>query len=161
MTEKPRYRPPKYRDPEEMQPKIDAYFDKCDAGRKVILTKGKQQYETHKVIPYTWVGLALALGFESRQSLWDYCNKNKHKDGKTGKAFSYIITCAKGKIEDQNLTGSALGEYDSKTMGLTLSANHGYAKRTEQDINIKGQIDLEARLLKAEKEADTDDDQGS
>lgn len=66
-------RPPKYETPEEMQSAIDAYFDGTDE-EKLTLT-----------------GLAIALGFESRQSIYDY---ERHE------GFSYTIKRARLRIEN-------------------------------------------------------------
>lgn len=46
-------RPPIFETPDELEAATDAYFDKCDKEKR----------------PYTVTGLALALGFSSRQSL--------------------------------------------------------------------------------------------
>lgn len=64
-------RPPIWDDPEEFEKAVDQYFDNTE-------------------INHTWTGLAIHLGFESRQSLEDY----KKKDG-----FSYPIKKALLKIE--------------------------------------------------------------
>jgi len=48
-------RPPKFETEEELQNKINAYFEKCEADNE----------------PLTVSGIALFLGFESRQSLYD------------------------------------------------------------------------------------------
>lgn len=64
-------RPAIWDDPEEFEKAVDKYFDNTE-------------------INHTWTGLAIHLGFESRQSLEDY----KKKDG-----FSYPIKKALLKIE--------------------------------------------------------------
>lgn len=66
-------RPAKWTDPEAFANKVDEYFE--DESQK----------------PHTWTGLALYLGFESRQSLEDY----KKRDG-----FSYPIKKALFRIEN-------------------------------------------------------------
>ena len=73
-------RPPIFKDPEEMQQIIDAYFDKCkpelekDAEGRVLTTaKG---VPIIKLNPPTITGLALALGFNSRGTIYEYENKN-------------------------------------------------------------------------------------
>lgn len=88
-------RSPKYTSVEEMQDKIDAYFEKCKGhmlkdedgnpvldkfGRPIIL-------DAH---PPTITGLALALGFSGRQGLLTYQGK---------KAFTDTVTRAKSKVE--------------------------------------------------------------
>lgn len=64
-------RPRHFQDAEELQKRVDEYFDQAE---KVTLT-----------------GLALFLGFESRQSVYDY-----EKDGR----FSYTIKKARLKVEN-------------------------------------------------------------
>ena len=66
-------RPAKWTDAEAFSKAVDEYFD-------------------NKEIAHTWTGLALHLGFESRQSLEDY----KSKDG-----FSYPIKKALLRIEEK------------------------------------------------------------
>lgn len=65
-------RPPVWSDPEAFDKKVEEYFN-------------------DKEKAHTWTGLALYLGFESRQSLEDY----KKKEG-----FSYPIKKALLKIEE-------------------------------------------------------------
>lgn len=88
-------RPPKYNSREEIQEKIDEYFQKCegkilkDSKNDPVLDKNG-----HPVIigmrPPTVTGLALALGFTSRQALLNYQAK---------KEFVDTITRAKARIE--------------------------------------------------------------
>ena len=68
-------RPPKFETPKELLDSINAYF--------------KERCEDDK--PITVSGLAYALGFASRQSMYDYGKKDE---------YSYIITRAKLLIED-------------------------------------------------------------
>lgn len=67
-------RPPKFKTPQDLQEQVDNFFDDC---------------ATNKEKP-TISGLAYHLGFESRQSFYDY-EKNKE--------FSYTIKRARLKIE--------------------------------------------------------------
>lgn len=62
--------------PEEMEPIIEAYFAECDAAD----------------VPYTIPGLALALGFSSRETFLDYENRS---------GFTYMVKRAKLRIEGQ------------------------------------------------------------
>lgn len=64
-------RPPFWDDPIEFEKQVDAYFE-------------------NKEIAHTWTGLAIHLGFDSRQSLQDY----KDKEG-----FAYPIKKALLRIE--------------------------------------------------------------
>ena len=91
-------RPKKYNNAEEMQKKIDEYFNSCqkpvkifskELGKYIIVTdeKGNIEYEQYK--PYTITGLANALNM-SRQDLINYEKDNEFFD---------TITCAKRKVE--------------------------------------------------------------
>lgn len=69
--------PPKYRSVKAMQEKIDAYFEACkgkpfldDNGEPMRNKNGYIIYDDKK--PLTVTGLALALGFASRQALLNY-----------------------------------------------------------------------------------------
>ncbi len=68
-------RPPIWDDPERFEQAVEAYF---------------VESEIAKSNP-TWTGLALHLGFESRQSLQDYKEKDQ---------FSYPIKKALARIEE-------------------------------------------------------------
>ena len=89
-------RPPTYETVEEMQDIIDNYFEMCDGvllkdkkGEIMFDKWGQPIYLNQK--PYTVTGLALALGFTSRQTLLNYQGKPEFMD---------TITQAKLKIED-------------------------------------------------------------
>lgn len=76
-------RPPKYRSPEEMQKAIDKYFTDC-SGEPYTEEGGTPKTNKWGMIIYktspkslTITGLALAIGFNSRQSFFDYMERNK------------------------------------------------------------------------------------
>ena len=85
-------RKPTFTSAEEMQEKIDAYFASCErellrdaAGNPVLNKNGEPVYVGGR--PMTIQGLALALGFTSRQRLLDkHCNE-------FGKNLCIIIVC--------------------------------------------------------------------
>lgn len=88
-------RPPMYNTAEEMQVKIDEYFESCkgepiynELGQP-ILDKNMQPILLGKR-PLTITGLALALGFTSRQALLNYQAKDEFVD---------TIMRAKAKVE--------------------------------------------------------------
>lgn len=95
MSESNIGRPPMYKTPEEMQAKIDAYFDSC-YGEYVTDDEGNLMTDKngHPVMtkprPLTITGLALALGFTTRQSLLNY---------EGDPAFLDTIKKAKSRIE--------------------------------------------------------------
>ena len=86
----------KFPTPESMQKAIDAYFEDCkgeplrDDDGHILLNKfGEPVYIGVK--PLTVTGLALALGFTSRQALLDYQGRGEYKA---------IVEAAKLKIEN-------------------------------------------------------------
>ncbi len=87
--------PPMYKTVEEMQIKIDEYFKSCE-GRVLTDSDGNvmlDKYSRPIVLdsrPLTVTGLALALGFNSRQALLNYQAK---------KEFNDTILRAKARIE--------------------------------------------------------------
>lgn len=88
-------RPPKYKDKEEIEEKIEQYFKDCE-GHPLTDENGNQIYNKYgyPVIvdkkPLTVTGLALALGFTTRQALLNYQGK---------KEFVDTITRAKSRVE--------------------------------------------------------------
>lgn len=98
MEEKkrPGGRPPKFRSPDEMQVKIDAYFKDCE-GTMLMNDDGRPMRDKmgYPIIldrkPLTVTGLALALGFTSRQALLNYQAKPAYRE---------IIERAKLQIEN-------------------------------------------------------------
>ena len=88
-------RPPKYATAEQMQAAIDRYFEDCKGEPIIgddgfpICDKWGKPFIIHQRPP-TVTGLALALGFTSRQALLDYQAK---------KGFVDTVTRAKSHIE--------------------------------------------------------------
>ena len=90
-------RPPKYKSVEEIEDKIEQYFESCE-GEPLIDDEGNQVVNKYGYPcwikppkPPTVTGLALALGFTTRLSLLNYQGK---------KEFMNTITRAKTKIEE-------------------------------------------------------------
>ena len=111
-------KPPKYNSAEELEEKIDAYFDHCDEGLPVEkITKKGKVVTVHVQRPYTVEGLAAFLGFKSRQSLLDY----KRKDA----SYMDALTRARLRIHAHRLEAALLGQQDSKTAALDLAVNFG------------------------------------
>ena len=87
--------PPRYSSANEIQVIIDSYFNKCQ-GELLKDEDGVPIYDKHgqPVIigkPPTVTGLALALGFTSRQALLNYQDKEEFVD---------TISIAKSRIEE-------------------------------------------------------------
>ncbi len=98
-------RPPKFESVEDLQDSIDSYFSGCICDRK----------------PLTITGLAYHLGFESRQSFYDY-EKNE--------VFSYSIKRARLRIEmayEVNLHGN------TNAGSIFALKNFGWSDKQEID----------------------------
>jgi len=100
-------RPRVYDTPEELQIAVDGYFAKIE----------------EKKDPATVTGLALHIGFESRQSIYDY-----EEDGQ----FSYIIKNARLRVECEY--EKRLSTAQSPTGAIFALKNMGWKDRTEQVI---------------------------
>ena len=79
-------RPPKYTSKEEIAEKIDQYFNDCDGellrdpetGNAILDKFNNPIYLNRR--PPTSAGLARALGFKSRTSLFEYKGKKEFKE---------------------------------------------------------------------------------
>lgn len=131
-------RPPKWTNAEEMQAKIDAYFENCK-GHVLIGKDGNPAQDKYgRVIvveshPPTVTGLALSLGFASRQSLLNYQGK---------KEFLDTITRAKARVEEY--TEGRLFDRDG-VGGAKFSLEHNFGWQQEQNVEVED-------LSKVEKE---------
>lgn len=81
----PNGRPPKFNDVESLENMIDEYFDQCPDKRPIATATGITEVPCPTI-----TGLALFLGFCSRQSMYDYEANEK---------FTYTIKRARTFIE--------------------------------------------------------------
>ena len=80
-------KPPKFKSVTELKKKIDAYFKDRDEEKK----------------PYTVCALALYLGFQTRQSIYDYAQgriKSDAEQEKIENTYAYTVKSALLKIEN-------------------------------------------------------------
>jgi hypothetical protein len=123
-------RTPKYKTVEELQIKIDNYFNqicgvfplKDESGKIVFDKKGKPVLD---VKPPTVCGLAYNLGFASRQSIYDMEKTDK---------FSYTIKRA--LLQCEQFAEEQL--YGSRPVGAIFALkNRGWKDKSEVDFNSK------------------------
>jgi hypothetical protein len=124
-------RPPKYKTAQEMQDKIDEYFETqvwskpyLDKEGNVLTTKtGKPVMD---IKPPTVAGLSLFLDFSDRASMYDYKKKEK---------FTHIIKRAVSKIEEfaeiQLTQGNSTG-------AIFWLKNHGWIDKINKDLTSDG-----------------------
>lgn len=130
-------RPLKYKSVKQLQKAIDEYFESCK-GELATLEDGTPIFDKRGapvligVRPPTITGLALALGFNSRQSLLNYQEKEEFVD---------TITRAKSRVEQY--TEERLFDKDGANGAkFSLSNNFkGWAEKTEIDANVHRKLE--------------------
>lgn len=127
-------RPLKYKTVEELQAAIDAYFEDCQG--KPLLDEDDNavtdKYGEPVIIgahPPTVTGLALALGFSTRQSLLNYQGR---------KQFLDTITRAKARCEEY--AESRLFDRDG-ARGAQFSLEHNF-RWLDQDKDAAGEVQI-------------------
>lgn len=103
-------RPPLFKSAEELHNAVEAYFESSPFGQ------------------YTVTGIALFLGFESRQSFYDY---EKHEE------YSYIIRKARLRVENgyENKLFT-----NSPTGAIFALKNMGWTDKIEQHVEHAGSM---------------------
>ena len=136
-------RKPTFTSAEEMQEKIDAYFASCEPellrdgdGTPMLNKNGEPVYVGGR--PMTIQGLALALGFTSRQSLLNYKAKRE-----------FVDTVTRARLRVEQYAAERLFDRDpQRSAQFTLAYGFGYARDTEDSKNretqgVKIEIDRE------------------
>lgn len=149
-------RPPKYKTKEEIEEKINGYFEECkgeifrdEDGKAVYDKRGKPVIVNGH--PPTITGLALALGFSGRQALLNYQAKEEFVD---------TITRAKSRVEAY--TEERLFDRDgSNGAQFSLRNNfRGWNDRVRTDLETEEQkarieqIKVQTELLRMKTETD-------
>ena len=152
-------RPPKFQTKEEIQEKIDAYFQECEGepfldenGNPMCSTKYGLIYKKPPKPP-TVTGLALALGFASRQSLMEYQGKKEFADTII-RAKSRIEAYAEGRLFDRDGVNGAK---------FSLINNfHGWGEKPEpEQDNGKNMVALAEILMRPGKNRNIHDFEGN
>lgn len=136
--------PPKYDSVEKLQEKIIEYFDGGMNHKTIVIGSGADRKTKEIPVP-TISGLAMFLGFASRQSFYDYGSKDE---------FSYTIKKARFAIEveyEQNLqSGNVVGAiFALKNLGWKDES-----KVVQTNINSKELTDKEVKKLDKQLEKD-------
>lgn len=143
-TIKYNHKPPMYDNPEEMSAKIDEYFKTGVKTRTVRIGKGKDAYDVDVQVP-TITGLCLYLGFESRQSFYDY----EKKEG-----FAYTIKRARLMIENVNEENLQIGN----TTGAIFALKNMGWKDSSQVENTVSMSNFNVKdLVSFDEPEDTED----
>lgn len=137
-------RKPTFTSAEEMQEKIDAYFASCEpellrdaSGNPMLNKNGEPVYVGGR--PMTIQGLALALGFTSRQSLLNYKAKRE-----------FVDTVTRARLRVEQYAAERLFDRDAQRGAqFTLAYGFGYAKDADD-----GKKDEDGVRLVLEREAE-------
>lgn len=124
-------KPPLFKSANDLIKAIDGYFQYIQGEYRTI--RGKKQY-TRDPEPATVTGLALYLGFASRQSLFDYEQKEE---------YSYIIKRARTYVEheyEKALSG------DKPTGAIFALKNMNWRDKIETEHS--GSIDMPVPEIK-------------
>ena len=141
MSENNVGRPPMYKSVEEIQEKIDAYFKECKGtplmleGEPVTDKNGEPIIVGEK--PLTITGLALALGFNSRQSLLNYQAKKE-----------FVDTIMRAKTRVECYAEERLFDKDGANGAKFSLANNfeGWKEKKEIDGNISSDLTISIEL---------------
>ena len=129
-----------FKDSDTLQDAINKYFNEGVNTRDIIVGKGKDKQTIQIEVP-TITGLCLYLGFESRQSFYDYEQRSEK--------FSYVIKKARMRIESHYEEGLQLGNTVGSIFALK---NMGWRDRIEQDITVHQEQRLFTPKGKVKKE---------
>jgi len=128
----PEGRPLKFKNKEELEKKINEYFENCP-DFKIITYFDKNSGEVieHKIMTPTISGLALFLGFCDRRSFYDY---EEYPE------FSHTIKKARSKIENEYEKQL----WNDKCAGAIFALkNLGWVDKVEQDVNLSDSLNIE------------------
>ena len=133
-------RPAKYKTVEELEKAIEEYFmtkvpevRKNADGEVMVDNKGMPIIEIN---PPTITGLALHLGFCSRQSMYDYEERNDE--------FSYTIK--KARLMCENFAEKMMLSGYSPAGYIFALKNYGWRDRQEIDTKLKGSININVKI---------------
>lgn len=135
-------RPPKYKTKEEIQEKIDAYFESCkgtvrydDDGNVLIDKFGRPVIFDDR--PLTITGLALALGFNSRQTLLNYQGKKEFMD-----------TIMRAKAQVEQYAEERLFDKDGANGAKFSLANNfeGWKEKQQIDADVSTELTINIEL---------------
>ena len=124
-------RKPYYDNVEDMQRKIDLYFAACDGEQEAIDELEPTKKELKEIVKENWqdhytiTGLALALGFTSRQGLLNYEDKTEFFD-----------TVKKAKMKVERYIEKKL--YGNNATGCIFNLKNNYGWKDTQSFEGQG-----------------------
>jgi hypothetical protein len=136
-------RPLIWKSKEEMQQRIDEYFEECK-GKPLLDKEGNPMFDKngmpimYGVRPYTITGLALALGFNSRQALLNYQGREEFND---------TITRAKARVE--RYAEERLYDKDGANGAKFALANNftGWKEKQQIEADVSSEMTINIELV--------------
>jgi hypothetical protein len=128
-------RPRVYESPAKLEEMVDSYFFWCDQNpliREEWNGRDPVKCEVRTQRPYTIEGLALHLGVD-RKTVLNYGKKEGNED------LFPIISRARQKITDQQVTFGLAGGYNANVLRLVLTNNTEYRDKQEVDHTTGGE----------------------
>lgn len=126
-------RPPAFETSEELQAEIDSYFTSIEGDFNWVADPENPDKDikewTRLPEPATITGLTLFLGFESRQSFYDY-----------GKKPTFTYTIKRAHLMIENKYEQALNFSRTPTAQIFALKNLGWSDR--QDIDLKSNVHI-------------------
>jgi len=135
-------RPPTYKTKEEIQEKIDEYFESCkgtikyDGDGNVLVDKlGRPVIFDDR--PLTITGLALALGFNSRQTLLNYQGKEE-----------FVDTIMRAKARVEQYAEERLFDKDGANGAKFSLANNfeGWKEKQQIEAEVSNELTINIEL---------------
>lgn len=132
-----------YKSKEEIQEKIDVYFKECE-GKPLLDKDGNPMLDKNGMPimygarPYTITGLALALGFNSRQALLNYQGREEFND---------TITRAKARVE--RYAEERLYDKDGSNGAKFALANNftGWKEKQQIEADVSSEMTINIELV--------------
>lgn len=132
-----------FKDPDDLQEKVDAYFKHCEDSKKIYKLKNGD-IKIRQEFP-SMVGLALWLGVH-KDTLSSYIlgEDKVSLDEDTNKRISATLIRARDAIKRSYIQSSMSGDADPKIAGLLLNAMGETTPETNTTVNVIIQGDSDA-----------------
>lgn len=132
-----------FKDPDELERKVNEYFDICEKSKEVYELKNgdvkiRQKYPS-------MAGLSVYLNVD-RDTLKSYINMEEKSslDEDTLKQFSATLSRARERIKETLIQASITGDAESRIAGLLLTAMGETQPETQTTVNVVIQGDSDA-----------------
>jgi len=117
--------------------KVDEYLDTCidevEIFEKTVGDKSTSYERILKTNIPSVAGLAIYLDL-SKDTIYAWAREYPE--------FSYALEKVSRLQEHKLINGSVAGTYNSTISKLIMSSNHGYKEKTEENLNVNGNLQI-------------------